>query len=44
VLGIAKSKERLKTLVEEANSALAVFGERAEVLKMGARFVAERQT
>jgi farnesyl diphosphate synthase len=44
VLGIAKSKERLKALVEEANTALAVFGERAEVLKLAARFVAERQT
>jgi len=44
VLGIAKSKERLKALVEEASSSLAVFGERAEVLKMAARFVAERQT
>ena len=44
VLGIAKSKERLKALVAEASEALAVFGERAEVLKMAARFVAERQT
>jgi farnesyl diphosphate synthase len=44
VLGIAKSKERLKSLVEEANSALSVFGPSAEVLKAAARFVAERQT
>ena len=44
VLGIAKSKERLKSLVAEASDALSVFGERAEVLKMAARFVAERQT
>jgi farnesyl diphosphate synthase len=44
VLGVPKSKERLKSLVEEASSALAAFGERAEVLKMAARFVAERQT
>src|SRR4029077_12234737 len=44
VLGIAKSKERLKTLVDEAASALAPFGERAEVLKLAAKFVAERET
>jgi farnesyl diphosphate synthase len=43
VLGIAKSKDRLKSLVEEASSALGVFGDRADVLKMAARFVAERQ-
>jgi farnesyl diphosphate synthase len=44
VLGIAKSKERLKHLVDDAASALSVFGERADVLKMAAKFVAERQT
>jgi len=44
VLGIAQSKARLKALVAEASEALAVFGARAEVLKMAARFVAERQT
>jgi farnesyl diphosphate synthase len=44
VLGIAKSKERLRTLVDEASSALAPFGERADLLEMAARFVAERQT
>ena len=44
VLGIAKSKERLKALVDEASSALSVFGERADVLKVAAKFVAERQT
>ena len=44
VLGIAKSKERLKALVDEASTALAVFGERAEVLKAAAKFVAERET
>ena len=44
VLGIAKSKERLKALVDEASSALGAFGDRAGVLKMAARFVAERQT
>ena len=44
VLGIAKSKERLKALVDEASSALSVFGERADLLKVAAKFVAERQT
>jgi farnesyl diphosphate synthase len=44
VLGIAKSKERLRALVEEASAALAPFGARADVLKLAARFVAERQT
>ena len=44
VLGIAKSKERLGALVEEASSALSVFGARAAVLKAAARFVAERET
>jgi len=44
VLGIAQSKARLKALVAEASEALSVFGERADVLKMAARFVAERQT
>jgi farnesyl diphosphate synthase len=44
VLGIAKSKERLRALVEEASSALAPFGARADVLKAAARFVAERET
>ncbi len=44
VLGIAKSKERLRSLVDEASSALAMFGERADVLKAAAKFVAERQT
>jgi farnesyl diphosphate synthase len=44
VLGIEKSKQRLAELVAEASSALAAFGERADVLKAAARFVAERQT
>ncbi len=44
VLGISKSKERLKALVDEASSALAVFGPRADVLNAAAKFVAERQT
>ncbi len=44
VLGIAKSKERLEALVDEASSALSVFGARADLLKVAAKFVAERQT
>ena len=44
MLGIGKSKQRLADLVEEASSALSAFGERADVLKAAARFVAERQT
>ena len=44
VLGIAKSKERLKALVDEASTALTVFGESADVLKAAAKFVAERET
>jgi farnesyl diphosphate synthase len=43
VLGIAKSKQRLADLVDEASSALSPFGERADVLKAAAKFVAERQ-
>jgi farnesyl diphosphate synthase len=43
VLGLVKSKERLKSLVDEASAALAPFGDRADVLKMAARFVAERR-
>jgi len=44
MLGIGKSKQRLADLVEEASAALGAFGERADVLKAAARFVAERQT
>jgi len=44
VLGIPQSKQRLAALVEEASSALSVFGARADVLKAAARFVAERET
>jgi len=44
VLGVAQSKQRLASLVEEASAALSAFGERADILKAAARFVAERQT
>ena len=43
VLGLHGAKARLKTLVAESEAALAPFGRDADVLKMGARFVAERK-
>ena len=43
VLGLHGAKARLKTLVTESEAALAPFGRDADVLKMGARFVAERK-
>jgi farnesyl diphosphate synthase len=42
VLGLEGAKTRLKTLVGEAESALAPFGSKGDILKMAARFVAER--
>ena len=42
-LGLDGAKARLKDLVAEAEAALAPFGRDAEVLKMAARFVAERK-
>src|SRR5436190_1058778 len=43
VLGVDGAKARLKTLVTESEQALAPFGRDADVLKMAARFVAERK-
>jgi farnesyl diphosphate synthase len=43
VLGPASAKARLKSLVAEAEAALAPFGVAAAVLKAAARFVAERR-
>ncbi len=43
LLGVAKSKQRLATLVVEACDALAPFGANAAVLQAAARFVAERK-
>jgi farnesyl diphosphate synthase len=43
VLGLDQAKARLKTLVAESEAALSVFGRDADVLKMAARFVAERK-
>src|SRR2546423_920085 len=43
VLGLDGAKARLKQLVVESEAALAPFGRDGEVLKMAARFVAERK-
>ncbi len=43
VLGMDGAKARLKTLVAESEQALAPFGRDGDVLKMAARFVAERK-
>jgi farnesyl diphosphate synthase len=43
VLGLDGAKARLKTLVAESEQALSVFGRDGDVLKMAARFVAERK-
>ncbi|MEA2877063.1 MAG: farnesyl diphosphate synthase [Hyphomicrobiales bacterium] len=43
VLGLDGAKARLKMLVTESEAALAPFGRDADVLKMAARFVAERK-
>ena len=43
VLGLGPAKARLKTLVAEAEAALAPFGRDGDILKMAARFVAERK-
>jgi farnesyl diphosphate synthase len=43
VLGLDQAKARLKALVGEAEDALSVFGRDGEILKMAARFVAERK-
>jgi farnesyl diphosphate synthase len=42
VLGPKAARRRLDSLVEEAQSSLAVFGARADLLKSAARFVATR--
>lgn len=42
ILGVAAAKARLKTLIGEADEALAIFGERAGILMEAASFIAER--
>jgi farnesyl diphosphate synthase len=43
VLGVDGAKAQLQALVTEAEMALACFGERADILKAAAHFVAERR-
>ena len=43
ILGVAKAREKLFGLVEEAERTLNPFGSRADVLKAAARFIAERK-
>jgi farnesyl diphosphate synthase len=43
ILGVARAKEKLFGLINQAEQILAPFGERAAVLKAAARFVAERR-
>jgi farnesyl diphosphate synthase len=43
ILGVAKAKEKLFGLIDQAEQILSPFGERADVLKAAARFVAERR-
>jgi farnesyl diphosphate synthase len=42
-LGIEGAKQRVRDLLARADSALAVFGDKGEVLRATARFVAERK-
>jgi farnesyl diphosphate synthase len=41
--GIERARDHLTTLIDEAETSLRGFGEKAEVLKAAARFVAERK-
>jgi len=43
-LGIEGARARLRELVAQADSALAPFGAKADILRAAARFVAERRT
>jgi farnesyl diphosphate synthase len=42
-LGVDRARARLNKLVEEANAALASFGEKSDTLRAAARFIAERR-
>jgi len=44
ILGVAKARDKLFGLVDEAERTLARFGKRADLLKAAARFIAERKT
>ena len=43
LLGIEPARARLKALVEDAEAALAPFGDKAATLKDAARFIASRR-
>jgi farnesyl diphosphate synthase len=43
ILGVAKAREKLRHLIDEAEQTLVPFGKHADVLKAAARFVAERR-
>ena len=43
LLGVGPARTRLEALVEEAEAALAPFGERSAILKDAARFIASRR-
>lgn len=43
ILGVAKAKQKLFALIDEAETTLAPFGDDAALLKAAARFVAERR-
>lgn len=43
-LGVAGAKQRVQDLIAQADSALAGFGDKANVMRAAARFVAERKS
>ena len=43
IIGVAKAKEKLFGLIDQAEQILVPFGGRADVLKAAARFVAEQR-
>ncbi|HZP79927.1 MAG TPA: farnesyl diphosphate synthase [Pseudolabrys sp.] len=43
-LGLAGAKQRLATLINDADAALSQFGDKARVLRETARFIAERRS
>jgi farnesyl diphosphate synthase len=43
-LGIAGAKQRVRDLIARADQSLSIFGDKSEVLRQAARFVAERKS
>jgi farnesyl diphosphate synthase len=43
-LGIAGAKQRVRDLIARADQSLSIFGDKGEVLRQAARFVAERKS